>query len=429
MSGEFWLYKWIDEFEISSKDDRVTTLLKNRQALEKLHNFAALQASEPTSEPDFSDSDNALVAAHDMDLSDDLDCCSDVSRIAQINREFPKVLHYFDHIIVEGPSAQKYATLLEHPVEATLHKIANHIDGLIYLRETGADEIASFGGKLPPIENYKHWAKEFKISGVTDSADSLIERLASEGKVTHLASSGDHWHFTFRHQLLEHDLPLILWQKKKPTIKRMATTVFDHYASLLTSDVISSRTMRLPLGTNTELSASLFLEQGLESLIAEAALNLYLPVLEDLPLSDIIRLRRDEYDHFSNFQSALRTGIKERLKGGTGDPATVAREVQREIIDPALSRINLRLTKAGSSLTKKASISIGVGTILTSIGLVESVPLIIGSGLAAAATTVGAIHSYIDSRREIELSDMYFLWLLEKGVQAPRHTMDHHSRN
>ena len=147
---------------------------------------------------------------------------------------------------------------------------------------------------------------------------------------------------------------------------------------------------------------------------ATTAMELYLPVLEGLPVRDIIRLRKDEYEHFMKFQLALRAAIKAQLREIGNDPERAAAEVQREIIDPAISDIHLRLS-AEKVLWQRSKLKHRRCSAVTVIGAIEAIPLIIGTGLAAAATTVAAFHTYFDRKKDIELSDMYFLWLLEKG--------------
>jgi hypothetical protein len=426
MTEDLWLYKWIDEFEISGDADRLTGLLNDRKAIKKLHHFAEAETFEaPTS---YAGSDNALVAGRSMDLSDDLDCCSDVSRIWQIDRDFPRVLHYFDKLILAGPSAQKYSQLLQDPGPVTLKRITNHVKGLLYLREIGATEIVEFQPKpILSSNGYKRVAKEFNVNSAVDGAAEFIEVLMRDGTVLHTQQAKDHWHFIFRHPMLEHDTQLAIWQKKKPTKKQMARVVYDDYASLLTSDVVNARLMELPMGVNAELHASMLGKGRHESLIGEAAMELYLPVLEGLPVRDIIRLRKDEYEHFTKFQVAIRAAIKAQLKDTEDDPVRAAAEVQREIIDPALSDIDLRLRTAESSLAQKISLSIGVGGALTVIGALDSIPLVIGSGLTAAVGAATALHTYFDKRKDVQLSDMYFLWLLEKANHGQKRR-PHHDR-
>jgi hypothetical protein len=436
MIEDFWLYKWIDEFGLSRNDDRLTHLLKDHKAVARLHNLAEAETFEMP--PAYEGPDNALVAGRSIDLSDDLDCCFKVSRIWQINRDFPRVLHYFDRLVIAGPSAEKYADVLQHPLPRYLTQLANHVDGLLYLREIGADEIVEFQPKVPiSPKNYKQLAKKFDVNSAIEGAAEFIEILAREGSVSDLrqCSAGDHWHFSFYHPMLAHSNMQVLWQRKKPTKKQMARAVYDEHASLFTSDVISARMMELPLGVDGELHTTMLAKNRHESLIGETAMKLYLPVLEGLPVRDIICLRKDEYEHFEKFQLALRTAIKAQLAEAGNDPERAAAEVQREIIDPAISDIHLRLRAAESSLTKKISVSISVGSAVTVVGAVGAIPpvmgTLIGTGLAAGATSIAALHTYFDRKKDIELSDMYFLWLLEKasyghmpgaGVISSRHS-------
>jgi hypothetical protein len=59
---------------------------------------------------------------------------------------------------------------------------------------------------------------------------------------------------------------------------------------------------------------------------------------------------------------------------------------------------------------KKASASIGMGALMTTCGLLTANPLLITTGVGAVATTLPAAHKFIEDRRDVSLSDMYFLW-------------------
>ena len=76
---------------------------------------------------------------------------------------------------------------------------------------------------------------------------------------------------------------------------------------------------------------------------------------------------------------------------------------------------------------QKIRLSVGVGSALTVIGALDSIPLILGSGLTAAVGTVAALHTYFDRKKEVQLSDMYFLWLLEQASHG-HERWSHHER-
>jgi len=424
MAEDFWLYKWIDEFEVTNQATSQSAL-SNKKALRRLRELADLaDLTEHEAPSPYEEVENALVLGRDMDLSGDLDCCLDVSKTHQIDLHFGRLMHYFDRLIVSGPSACRYSSLLEYRTEQALRGIASHIEALVYVREIGAEDIIKFQPKYSiDSRKYRKIAKQFGLASVLDCEDAVTSLFVREGVFSHIRACEReaHWHFNFGHPLLEHDLDIVLWQKKKPAKRQMARRAFDYYAALLTSDSVSSQLMNLPLGSNADLHATMFSGPKSEFIISETALNIYLPVLDGIPLRDIIRLRRDEHDHFVKFQSALRAGIKKQLSDSRADPLRAAQEVQREIIEPSLSDINMRLCAAEKSLSKKISLGVGVGSTLTMIGALASTPLIIGSGLAVAATAVASAQNYIESKKDIELSDMYFLWLLEREHRKHRH--------
>ncbi|MGW5416840.1 hypothetical protein [Actinomadura geliboluensis] len=339
----------------------------------------------------------------------------------QIEANFGRTLHYFDRIFVAGPSAEFYSRMLENPPGQVLAGIFTHLEALLYIRKIGAEEVIKFQPKIPvPSRQYAEHAKLWGINPPLECANEVTEHFYREGEIVKEAFHGSHWHFSFRHEVLDHDLDVPIWQKKRPKKRKVAQNVYAHYAAMLTSDVATARMMRLPVGSSANLHARILRADKPQPSLDDVALNLHLPVLEGLPVGDIIQLREDEHEHFSAFQTALTAAMKERLKEG-GSAEKTADAVYREVIEPALSDIRRRLGATEKSLSRKVGLGLLVGSAVTTVGSIESVPIVIGAGLAAAATGIAAAHKYFDDKKDIELSDMYFLWLLEKRYSRHHH--------
>jgi hypothetical protein len=99
------------------------------------------------------------------------------------------------------------------------------------------------------------------------------------------------------------------------------------------------------------------------------------------------------------------------------DPKEISQEIRRDVIDPALNGIERRLNAARSALLRKGAVSVGVGALATTCGLLTANPLLIGSGFATAMTTVAHVNKYIEEDRDVSLSDMYFLWRAQKHAK------------
>jgi hypothetical protein len=118
------------------------------------------------------------------------------------------------------------------------------------------------------------------------------------------------------------------------------------------------------------------------------------------------------------FRYSLRTAIKERLRESDAtDPKEIAQEIRRDVIDPALNKIERTLNGARSALLRKGAVSVGVGMLATTCGLLTANPLLIGTGFGTAMTTIAHVNKYIEEARDVSLSDMYFLWRAQKHAE------------
>ncbi len=154
---------------------------------------------------------------------------------------------------------------------------------------------------------------------------------------------------------------------------------------------------------------------------ADVAFQLKLPILEDVSPEVLLKVRSDEKPHFEKFRQSLRLAIKQRLDNVSSDKATeIADEIRKDIIDPALNDIELRLKSAKEVVTKKAGLSLTLGALTTTFGLLTANPFLVAAGATpAVGYTIAAGQKFIEEKRDIALSDMYFLW------QAQEHSKNH----
>jgi hypothetical protein len=131
---------------------------------------------------------------------------------------------------------------------------------------------------------------------------------------------------------------------------------------------------------------------------------------------ELIRVRREEALSFERFRESLRLAIQDRLKTSQAAPAQLATEIVDDVVNPALNDIQQRLNAAREILAKKSAISIGVGAISTTVGLIAGMPLLLPAGVAWALLPGQHYMKYLEEKREIELSGMYFLWRQEHAA-------------
>jgi hypothetical protein len=149
----------------------------------------------------------------------------------------------------------------------------------------------------------------------------------------------------------------------------------------------------------------------------QVAFELELPVVKGLDLRTLLKIRRDEKLSFERFRRALVTAIKDRLATGVHvDAKKIAREICKDVLEPALAEIESRLKGTTKSLRGKGAATLAISSIPAIYGLHSASPLLIAAGLTPAVNSLtNAVHRYIEERRDVALSDMFFLW------QAQRH--------
>jgi hypothetical protein len=426
-SGKFWLYEWLDVFDVRNINDA-------KKLLEETNGRLALRerlAQVPfTTEPLPASNKVTVVAGRAIDLSGELDCFAWECLKKQVDTLFSHVWHYFDQIIVAGPSAHSlnkwWNDETEHQV---LDRLLTYVRLLLYLRDIGAEEMLVFRQKRPPCEiHLEQHLEEIGIEPSLILANGMIDELARDALITtkpHL----DHLDYTFIHPEFEHTVWGAIRKSEASAISEMAirravtTSVYKSYLSRLASDIWTAQTLKSSLGSTIHLHGQLLnaFKRGLAE--GDVAFNLDLPVLNGVTPEVLLRIRRDEKLHFEKFRQSLRLAIKERLQADSPGKATViATEVRRDVIDPALNEIERRLAGAKKVLAKKASISISLGALATTCGLLTANPVLVTTGITTAVGGgLNAEYKFIEEERDIKLSDMYFLW------QAQKHSEKHKS--
>jgi hypothetical protein len=332
-------------------------------------------------------------------------------------------LHYFDHIVVSGPPAHRYVEALDDPDANVLDNLRQFVLALLYLRKLGVEDMLNFVQKPPSCEtHWKQHADEAGISELVEQAERWTRELAASGRLDSLKEHGDHWHYQFSHGQLEHSVWGVVASEDggRPSMLSVADSVCARYMSSLVSDVQAARMLNLSLGTSVQLHEDVLENSTHAEGVADIAFDLRLPVLNGVPIRDIVKIRQDEQECFLKFQHALTTAIKARIADGDSSEAAAER-ISNDIIEPALIDIAARLRSARKTLRKKIGVGVGIGALVTTAGCLAGVPLVVGTGVVAAGTSVPSLQKFFDSKGSVELSDMYFLWRVAgKAGHLPR---------
>jgi hypothetical protein len=413
----FWLYEWLDEHDVK-KPEHALRLIQDSTQLERLKERA--HAVPYTTEPlaDQAEQGPVLLAGRGIDLSGDLDCFAWSCRKRQVDRLLSTIWHYFDQVVVVGPGAYRVAQTLESSdVAWRTDKIMSDVRLLLYLREIGAEPLVIFRQKPPPCEiHLVQHAQEVGLEHLIDGAKRLARQLEPDARVE-TEIHDDHFDYSFTHPRLEHTL----WGAVHEAVPSgghdlriaVAESVTSRYMAHLTSDVQTARSLRLALGSTVAIHGDLLGLTDQAPSPADVAFHLSLPTLIDADVPTLLKVRAHEKEHFEKFRNALRAAIKEALKArdeNAQSSLVIASEIEADLIRPALNDIALRLRTSQAALNKKKKLAAGVGAVITACGVMTAQPLLIAAGLSTGAAVLQAASKYVDEEREVQLSDMYFLW-------------------
>lgn len=425
MSEKFWLYDWIDTFEIK-KADQAKQLLKDPGLRKDLRKRAS--EVEFTTEPIAKSDAPTIVAGRAIDLSGDLDCYGWHCMKQQVDKLFSNVWHYFDRIVIVGPSAHDFSTLWGFDEKDDASEIfkrqLNYVRLLLYIREIGAEGLVVFRQKRPACSiHLEQHLKEVGLDTALAHSEKLIEGLAAKAEVVVEGEHNDYINYVFMHPEIEH----YHWGAIKkseahsePALRRAVSTYVLHdFLAHLASDIYTARFLGSPLGSTVYLHGQILntFNGGVKD--GDVAFNLDLPVLKGVSPKVLLKVRKDEQEYFKKFRQSLRLAIKERIENSSDERAEkIAEDIRMDVINPALSDIELRLKAARKAMERKVGLSVILGSLATTCGILTANPLLTGIGVTAATGgSVTAGHKFIEESRDISLSDMYFLWKAQEHVK------------
>ena len=415
-AGQHWLYTWIDEYDITSPS-RAMQLLGSGPAMQRLHELA-------TAVPDPKSNgvhDADIIAGYTLDLNSRITCSQAGCVARRVDRLFSRAWHYFDRVVVQGPSGSDWASRIEKTPSKRRARMAwdlkEDVAVLLHLRKVGAERHMVFAEKPYRScrdEHFHEHAADLGLGVVNEPAQSdVVNAILAEAEIA-MDRDGSGWIYWYKHPNLEETIVGYCGGKKRPSGHQIARLVYHRVGINLVSDISLARELRLPLALTSGIPAAP--TQSAEKLAGDrdedlVALELALPVVSGVTAQDLLRFREDNWPQFERFRAALRQAIREQTaRIGGGAPGDIARAVQREFIEPEIANIERQLQLASKSLALKSGAAVSVGLAVTAVGLVVAAPLVIAAGVAASGLVGPSILKYVEDRTAIETSDLYFLW-------------------
>jgi hypothetical protein len=415
----YWVYRWIDKHGVTEPSDALKAL-RSKGALSDL--IDSMPPPKGGTAQKAASASTSIVAGRGLDLSGQLDCTDAECRHRQVDDLFRHVWHYFDNIVVADAVAHELQSHDEADPADVRRWLVSHIDVLLYLRSIGAEPLLTFETRRPPCEvHWKDHAEEAGLSAVVDQSAEIAARLVAEGDIRIVKAECDHT-YRFDHPEFEHSVWIHLDHEDATSMSErernveVAHSVVRRYTAHLSSDLMASRQAGAPLGSILSLHRALLLERP--PTVQATAFELDLPILSNVSVPDLLRLRNEERDLFEKFQTSLRLAITERIRrqAASDDPG-IASEIQQDVIDPELRRIRQKLLASEQLFNRKAAVTIGVGVLATVCGVLSGVgaPLAATAGISGMLAAGGThLNKHLEERRDIAESDYYFLWRAAK---------------
>ncbi|WBB48418.1 hypothetical protein O3597_25580 [Verrucosispora sp. WMMA2044] len=413
--GQHWLFHWIDEYEATSQT-AIENRLRNPNAFRRL---AELVENHRTTDYSNVPLSNTAVAGPWLDPGAAFLCHGISCRSKHLNLNFGRVLHYFDFVMIEGPSADVYrntvrAALKTGQFDRLALRLFEDIQFLQETRRIGLDKHLVFADKLCSCRPHLLESAE-EVGGQKliddDNLDQLARQIGREGGVKIRRHGPNEWFGVITHPNFVGSSGHIFRQPVKPERHEVARWLLDRLVHSAIYDAATAKRLGAPLVSLAPAPLLDPVNKPGKLSVDDVGARIRIPSLEGLPLKDLISLRDHEADHFEKYRAVLREAIAETIeKSETDSPERVAEQVWQTKIKPAIADINRKMAANQRSLTAKFVAAATVGAVTGAVGAVTGLPWLVGVGLAAASTPLPQYFKAREERQKIEVEDMYFLW-------------------
>jgi hypothetical protein len=419
ITRKYWLYRWIDEFQVHSHED-VSRRLQEKAAAARFMELISEEAGNFDDLDPLGESD-AVLAGRRIDLSGVVQCSHYNCLRKVIDDVFARMWHYFDKVVVEGVSIGYIMQLIQAgATQQWVSRIEQEVQVLLYLRNIGAEPYLIFVHKA--VFCADHFTEEAAALGIYPTFNEVdhekVARKIIRKANFNVVSIENNWWVSVDGAQLQQPFQVYFEGPKRPTKRLITEHLIKLYSFSLVTDVVTSRYLGLPLAETVQ--GDWLAKKSRAGKVSEpdVALQLNLPVLDGMPLKDFLKLREDERLNFEAFRLALRSAIRSEISSDISGPSSqIARSVVQDTVVPSLVNIERRMRTGRRALLKKTVLNVSVGSATVTVGALTSIPLIIATGVAAIAATLAFAGKAVDDGSAVELSDYYFLWQAQKAAK------------
>lgn len=412
---KYWLLEWLNKNKIHSDQD-LQLIHFDRELIRKMASQCDDWHSEHVA---LDNSQDYLFAGTGLDIGGDY-CCTNYDCIAKVvDKQFRHAWHYFDKIIIRDVTTLIFKKLVyefdnsntnSELDESYLFWLVSVMRLLIHLECINAIELVEF------VPNYDPDVSKIKIAFYEDvknveKIDSILrEEFLTEGKFS-LYKYEESSYVTMSTKLLNvQPCQLVLendCSNYHRTIDKLISTTINDIHEVYFKDFCLTHHFNACLGSSFAPSDVILKYTGG---VGQNSFYIELPNIDNIPLDQLMRIRNNEREAFVRFKNALKRALK---LNATVVKEKITNEIYSDIVRPELANLSLKLKSAQSSLKRKTMVSIGLGAIGTTCGLLMGGSDVV-AGLAGIAplltASAGAGAKYIDDISELKSSEMYFLW-------------------
>lgn len=421
----YWLLDWLESEGLREKDvelsvAEVRLLMRDDGAFQRMLEFADSARSSPPADVPAS-STKTLVTSTGLDLSGILACRRPRCMVDTVDQLISRTWFFFDKIVAVGLDPADLFDDLEYSGRARVKEnVIDHSSVVLYLNSIGATDFFEF--RRQPRYCTHHLNEHAHEAGISVSVEDLASALTDElsrGGSLKLRETRIGLEYTFSHPLLEFmSTGTVGRRAAKPALmRRVAAEEANRLVARLTTSISLARNLNATLGQSAlRSSKTLPLPNAGTPRVADVALNLDIPMIHNVPPGDLLTLRRTEPLEFTAFRSALSSAIEKRIALMPEDPApSVANSVVDDILIPEIAKLGRQMEKSSNALTRRSTAVVAASGIVTTIGLMSFAPLVVPGLILAAGGGVAVYNDYIKDAREVEMSDLYFLWRMGSG--------------
>jgi hypothetical protein len=158
------------------------------------------------------------------------------------------------------------------------------------------------------------------------------------------------------------------------------------------------------------------LSESMRALIS--AVGRTVPIFSDLPLRTALKIRKNEYESFLVYRSALKEILSTYNKAGAVLTSSEARDIVNDIISPQVSKLRVEAAAKRRSLLKKSVAKATVPVAMVSLGVIggliphELAKIFEWSAIALSAQIAEAFASIEKNPSELQNQNFYFLYRL-----------------